>query len=89
MSLTGLKKQYNKVSQVSVRDVAIHEVLQSNALLYYNIIVQFMIEKTGKDEGTPLDDDYKELERVSNEQCQCIWCISYVTSPSPKEISVE
>ncbi len=24
-----------------------------------------MIEKTGKDEGTALDDEFKELERVS------------------------
>ena len=31
-----------------------------------HFILQFMIEKTGKDEGTPLDDDYREFERVSH-----------------------
>ena len=41
-------------------------VAHNNMLTCSHFILQFMIEKTGKDEGTPLDEEYREFERVSH-----------------------
>lgn len=74
MSVGGLKKQYNKFTQVSLT-IPLHtsplpslSVSGMYCILYtcINSLTQYMTEKMGKDEGTKIEDDYRDLEKVNN-----------------------
>lgn len=67
------KKQYNKASQVSDKELATrlhlaHTRCECSLVILREIypLLQYMSEKFGKDEGTKLDDLYTDLESVSD-----------------------
>ena len=75
-----IKKQYNKASQVGLRKALWCSLAVISRMFSALLLVQFMSEKLGKDEGTKLDDQYKELERVTSSLMRFLCIVTNLTA---------
>lgn len=79
MAFAGLKKQINKCNQVNRR-------LQHLARRL-SVVFQYVTEKMGGAEGTKLDLDFMDMERVG--KCFCLWNLSSNSTLQKTDVTYE